>query len=119
MSIQPCRPKSDSALPEAIWAQFRPKNLNQKAIPAHDKAHFSSGNKSALANLTVLAMIKGAKLDSKIGLYFIHQNGPIFRAKTDLSDLESTKNLEMYKDWFYTSLLKITRFTIISKSKCF
>ena len=30
-------------------------------------------------------------------------------------------NLEMYKDWFnmVTSLLKITRFTIISKSKCF
>ena len=33
----------------------------------------------------------------------------------------SAKNLEMCKDWFYmvTSLLKITRFTIISKSKCF
>ena len=32
--------------------------------------------------------LKGAKLDSKIGLYFTHRNGPIFRAKTDLSDLE-------------------------------
>ena len=31
---------------------------------------------------------KGAKLDSKIGLYFTHRNGTIFRAKTDLSDLE-------------------------------
>ena len=32
----------------------------------------------------------------------------------------SAKNLEMCKDWFYmiTSLLKITRFLIISKSKC-
>ena len=27
--------KSDSALPGAIWAQFRPKMLNKKAIPAH------------------------------------------------------------------------------------
>ena len=41
VSIQPCRPKSDSALPGAIWAQFRPKKLNQKAIPAHARAHFS------------------------------------------------------------------------------
>ena len=32
--------------------------------------------------------LKGAKLDSKIGLYFTHRNGPICRAKTDLSDLE-------------------------------
>ena len=32
----------------------------------------------------------GAKLDSKIGLYFTYQNGPIFRAKTDLSDLQYT-----------------------------
>ena len=32
--IQPYRPKSGSALPGAIWAQFRPKKRNQKAIPA-------------------------------------------------------------------------------------
>ena len=34
---------------------------------------------------------------------------------------QNHKNLEMCKDWFYmvTSLLKISRFTIISKSKCF
>ena len=76
VSIQPCRPKSDSALPGAIWAQFRPKKLNQKAIPAHGRAHFSPGTKSALDNWTVLA------------LYFTHRNGPIFRAKTDLSDLQ-------------------------------
>ena len=31
---------------------------------------------------------KGAKLDPKIGPYFTHRNGPVFRAKTDLPDLE-------------------------------
>ena len=87
VSIQPCRPKSDSALPGAIWAQFRPKKLNQKAIPAHGRAHFSPGTKSALDNWTVLA------------LYFTHRNGPIFRAKTDLSDLQCTywMNSAMWK----------------------
>ena len=30
----------------------------------------------------------GAKLDSEIGLYFTHRNGPIFRAKTGLSDVQ-------------------------------
>ena len=33
--------KSDSAPFEAIWAQFRPKQLNQKVISAHAGAHFS------------------------------------------------------------------------------
>ena len=33
--IQPCKPKSDSAPSGAIWAQFRPKQLNQKATTAH------------------------------------------------------------------------------------
>ena len=33
--IQPCRPKSNSAPPGAIWAQFRPKQPNQEAILAH------------------------------------------------------------------------------------
>ena len=92
MSIQPCRPKSGSALPGAIWAQFRPKKLYQKAIPAHGRAHFSPGTKSVLANWTVLALIKGAKLDLKIGLYFTHRNGPVFRAKTDISHLECSKH---------------------------
>ena len=55
------------------------------AIPAHSRAHFSPGTKSALANSTEF---KGAKLDSEIGLYFTHLNGPIFWAKTDLSDLQ-------------------------------
>ena len=57
VSIQPCRPKSASALPGAIWTQFRPKKLNQKAIPAHVRAHFSPGTKSARANWTVLTLI--------------------------------------------------------------
>ena len=57
MSIQPCRPKSDSALPGAIWAQWRPKKLNRKAIPAQGRAHFSPRTKSALANWTVLALV--------------------------------------------------------------
>ena len=35
VSIHLCRPKSDLALPGAIRAQFRPKKINQKAIPAH------------------------------------------------------------------------------------
>ena len=41
----------------AIRAQFRLKKLYQKAIPAHGRAHFSPGSKSALANWTVLALI--------------------------------------------------------------
>ena len=47
----------NSALPGAIGAQFRPKKLTQKAIPAHGRAHVSPGTKSALANWTVLALI--------------------------------------------------------------
>ena len=43
-----------SALPGAIRAQFRPKKLNQKAIPAHARAHFSPGTKSALQSRTKL-----------------------------------------------------------------
>ena len=43
LSIQPCRPKSDSAVPGAIWAQFRPKKFKKKAIPAHTRAHLAVG----------------------------------------------------------------------------
>ena len=39
--FQPCRLKSVSAPPEAIWAQFKPKKVNQKATTAHAEAHFS------------------------------------------------------------------------------
>ena len=41
---------------------------------------------------------EGAKLDSKIGLYFTHRNGPIFRAKTDLSDLQCDDNTDNNND---------------------
>ena len=86
--IQPCRPKSDSAPPEAIWAKFKPKKPHQKAIPVHTGPISTFGSESAVVDWTdVLALIRGTKLDSKIGLYLTHQNGPIFRAKTDLSDL--------------------------------
>ena len=30
----------------------------------------------------------GAKLDSKIGLHFTPRNGPIFRAETNISDVQ-------------------------------
>ena len=99
MSIQPCRPKSDSALPGAIWAQFRPKKLNQKAIPAHGRTHFNPGTKSALAIIGLYwPWFKGATLDPKIGLYFTHRNGLVFRAKTDLSDLECVQT-KLLLDW--------------------
>ena len=38
--IQLCRPNSDSAPSEAIWAQFKAKEPHQKAIPAHAGTHF-------------------------------------------------------------------------------
>ena len=76
--IQPCGLKSDSAPPGAIWAQFRLKQLNEKAIPAH------GGPTSARVIGLYWPWFKGAKLDSKIGPYdFTHGNGPTFRAKTD------------------------------------
>ena len=73
-----CRPKSDSVL-EPL-EQIRPKLLNRKAIPAQ------------------------AKLDSKVGKRFTHQNGPILRAKTGFSDLQFaytrvccvSKNVKIY-----------------------
>ena len=50
VSIQPCRPKYDSAVPGAIWAPwFKPKKLNQKAIPAYAGAHFSSWDQISLS----------------------------------------------------------------------
>ena len=57
VSIQPCWPKYDSALPGAISAQSGPKKLHQKAISAQGRAHFSPGTKSALANWTVVTLI--------------------------------------------------------------
>ena len=57
VSIQPCWPKYDSALPGAIWEQSGPKKPHQMAIPVHGRAQFSPGTKSALANWTVLALM--------------------------------------------------------------
>ena len=81
--IQPYRPKSYSAPSGVICVQNSPiKRLVQPTLGSIS----ALGSKSALVNWTVLAMIKGTKLDSKIGLYFIHRKGSIFRAKTYLSD---------------------------------
>ena len=87
MPIQPCRPKSNWPSSGAIWAQFKPKQLNQTAIPAHAEAQPLGPNQPYVIGL-YWPWFKGAKLDSKIVLYFTHRNGPIFRAKTDLSDLQ-------------------------------
>ena len=58
------------------WSHLSTKQLNKKAIPAHMLRLISAlGCKSALGKWTVSALIKGAKLDSKIGLYFTHRNG--------------------------------------------
>ena len=57
-------PMSDSAPSGAIWAQFRPKQLNQKGSPAHTGAHFSSW----------------------VGLYYTLRNGPIFNYLGSASD---------------------------------
>ena len=85
--IQPSRPKTDSCPPGAIWAQFKPKQLHQKQpIPAHGAAYCSPWVQISPT------LIKGAKRDSKIGLYFTQRNSPIFRAETDLSDLKCNDN---------------------------
>ena len=57
-------PKSDSAAPGAIWAQFRPKKERKKAIAAHAGVHFSAmgPNQSYVIELYWL-WYKGAKLD--------------------------------------------------------
>ena len=57
MSIQPCRPKSDSTPSGAILAQFKPQQTHQKAIPAHAGPISALPSKSALGNWTVLALI--------------------------------------------------------------
>ena len=67
--IQPCRPKSDSALPGVIWAQFKPNSPIKRLFQLTLGPISALGSKSALVNWTVLALIKGAELDSKIGLY--------------------------------------------------
>ena len=46
------------------------------------------GSKSALGNWTAFDLIKGAKLHPKMRQYFTHRYGPIFKAETDLSELQ-------------------------------
>ena len=67
--IQPRRPKSDSAPPGAIWAKFEPKQPHQKAIS-------DLGSKSALSNLTLLALI-----NLKIGLFLLTKTAPFIGLK--------------------------------------
>ena len=50
VSIQPCRPKSDSSLP---WAQFRPKNSIRRLLQPPLGPISALETKSALANWTV------------------------------------------------------------------
>ena len=69
VSIQPCRPKSDSTLPGAIYED----NLDQKSsikrlfqptagpIPAHGRAHFSPGtNNNNFISIALLSYVQGA-----------------------------------------------------------
>ena len=116
VSIQPCWQKSDSALPGAIWAQSGPKKLHQRLFqPPVGPISAQGPNRPPLIGL-YWPWFKGAKLDSKIGLYFTHRNGPIFRAKTDLSDLQSNcfsrilteSNANNGFQWFSHTLLNFT-----------
>ena len=50
--IQPFRPKSDSAPPEAVWAKFKPKQPYQKAIPVHTGPISALGSWSAVVDWT-------------------------------------------------------------------
>ena len=70
-NTRPCRLKSDSAPPGAIWTQFKPKLSNQKAILTR------LGAISALD----WPWFKGAKLDSKIRLHFNHRKAPFLGLK--------------------------------------
>ena len=91
------RSKSDSAPSGAIWAQFRPKQLTQSKCyfcPRWGLFQPLGPNQPEIIRL-YCNWFKGAKLDSKIGLYFTHRNGPISKAKRSGSF------------WFFFSGLKI------------
>ena len=92
--IQHCRPKSDSALPGVIWAQFKPNSPIKRLFQP------TLGPISALGNWTVLALFKGAELDSKMGQYFTHPRPAIFRAKTDISDLQCVHRDKITTNFF-------------------
>ena len=98
--IQPCRPKSDSALPGVIWAQIKPNSPIKRLFQPTLGPISALGSKSALVNWTVLALIEGAELDSKIGLYFTHPRPAIFQAKTDISDLQRVHRDKITTNFF-------------------
>ena len=98
--IQPCRPKSDSALPGVIWAQFKPNSPIKRLFQPTLGPISALGSKSALVNWAVLALIEGAELDSKIGLYFTHPRPAIFQAKTDISDLQRVHRDKITTNFF-------------------
>ena len=74
--IQPCRPKSDSAPPGVIWAQFKPNSPIKRLFQPTLGPISALGSKSAPGNWTVFALIKGTELDSKIGLFQLLTHGP-------------------------------------------
>ena len=98
--IQPCRPKSDSARPGVIWAQFKPNSPIKRLFQPTLGPISALGSKSALGKWTVLALIKEAELDSKIGLYFTHPRPAIFRAKTDISGLQCVHRDKITTNFF-------------------
>ena len=55
VSIQPCRPKSDSALPGAIGAQFRPKKAQSKGYCSLRKGPFQLWDQISPRRLFLLA----------------------------------------------------------------
>ena len=68
-------------------------------------------------------MIKGAKFDSKIGL-FTHRNSPILRAKLDLYDLQcslAAKSTSTAKKGASPSEIKlrVNRVKLVSEKWCF
>ena len=98
--IRPCRAKSDSALPGVIWAQIKPNSPIKRLFQPTLGPISALGSKSALVNWAVLALIEGAELDSKIGLYFTHPRPAIFQAKTDISDLQRVHRDKITTNFF-------------------
>ena len=98
--IQPCRPKSDSALPGVIWAQIKPNSPIKRLFQPTLGPISALGSKSALVNWAAFALIEGAELDSKIGLYFTHPRPAIFQGKTDISDLQRVHRDKITTNFF-------------------
>ena len=69
------------------------------------------------ANITITTTARAFLVHSTDRLKQITTFVKLKHFKTNRFQNHSVKNVEMCKDWFYTSQLKITRFTIISKNK--